>query len=74
MLEARAPLYQEVATVEIDTVKRSANQVAAAVLTALDLDAAASPAPASSPGDPDDEITPSDDAPLPDPVFGRPGS
>ncbi|WP_063739724.1 shikimate kinase [Pseudonocardia halophobica] len=74
LLEARAPLYQEVATVEIDTVKRSANQVAAAVLTALDLDAAASPAPAPSPGDPDDAITPSDDAPLPDPVFGRPGS
>jgi shikimate kinase len=73
LLEARAPLYESVATVEIDTVKRSANQVAAAVLAALGLDIDAAPAPDPDPGDPD-EITPSDDAPLPDPVFGRPGS
>ncbi|GAA4685425.1 shikimate kinase [Pseudonocardia yuanmonensis] len=72
LLEARAPLYEAVATVQIDTVKRSANQVAAAVLAALGLDADAAPEP--RPGDPDDEITPADDAPLPDPVFGRPGS
>jgi shikimate kinase len=74
LLEARAPLYEAVATVKIDTVKRSANQVAAAVLAALGLDADASPAPDPRPGDPDDAITPSDEAPLPDPVFGRPGS
>ncbi|MCE3553373.1 shikimate kinase [Pseudonocardia sp. RS11V-5] len=74
LLEARAPLYESVATVQIDTVKRSANQVAAAVLAALGLDADAAPAPEPRPGDPDDEITPSDDAALPDPVFGRPGS
>ncbi|MFR9801385.1 shikimate kinase [Pseudonocardia sp. RS010] len=74
LLEARAPLYESVATVEIDTVKRSANQVASAVLTALGLEGEAAPAAEPRPGDPDDEITPSADAPLPDPVFGRPGS
>ncbi|WP_312858191.1 shikimate kinase [Pseudonocardia pini] len=75
LLEARAPLYAEVATIEVDTVKRSANQVAAAVLTGLDL------APAAGQGaepeelelaDPNDAVTASDAAPLPDPVFGRP--
>jgi shikimate kinase len=35
LLDARAPLYREVATVEVDTVRRSANQVARAVLEAL---------------------------------------
>ena len=35
LLEARAPLYREVATVEVDTVRRSANQVARAVLEAI---------------------------------------
>jgi shikimate kinase len=33
LLDARAPLYREVATVEVDTSRRSANQVARAVLT-----------------------------------------
>jgi shikimate kinase len=32
LLDARAPLYREVATVEVDTSQRSANQVARAVL------------------------------------------
>jgi shikimate kinase len=35
LLDARAPLYREVATVEIDTSRRSANQVARAVLEAV---------------------------------------
>lgn len=35
LLEARAPLYREVATVEVDTVRRSTGQVARAVLEAL---------------------------------------
>ena len=34
LLDARAPLYREVATVEVDTSRRSANQVARAVLIA----------------------------------------
>ena len=34
LLDARAPLYREVATVEVDTSRRSANQVARAVLVA----------------------------------------
>jgi shikimate kinase len=33
LLDARAPLYREVATVEVDTSRRSANQVARAVLS-----------------------------------------
>lgn len=41
LLEARTPLYREVATVEVDTVRRSARQVARAVLEALGLPAAA---------------------------------
>jgi shikimate kinase len=35
LLDARAPLYREVATVEVDTSRRSANQVARAVLLEL---------------------------------------
>lgn len=35
LLDARAPLYREVATVQVDTARRSANQVARAVLEAL---------------------------------------
>lgn len=35
LLEARTPLYREVATIEVDTVKRNTNQVARAVLAAL---------------------------------------
>jgi len=72
LLEARAPLYAEVATIEVDTTKRSANQVATAVLAGLEL-APAQPEPTGAPG-PDDVLTPSDAAPLPDPLFGRPSS
>jgi shikimate kinase len=35
LLDARAPLYREVATVEVDTARRSTNQVARMVLAAL---------------------------------------
>ena len=45
LLDARAPLYREVATVEVDTSRRSANQVARAVLVAV-------ASHASSPGAP----------------------
>ncbi len=66
LLDARAPLYREVATVEVDTVRRSANQVARAVLEALDL-------PVDEPDPADDEPPPAvEGAPLPDPTFGAP--
>ena len=39
LLEARAPLYREVATVEVDTGRGNANQVARMVLAALGLSA-----------------------------------
>jgi shikimate kinase len=45
LLEARAPLYREVATVEVDTARRSTNQVARAVLEAIGETAAASEDP-----------------------------
>ncbi|MGQ0572674.1 MAG: shikimate kinase [Pseudonocardia sp.] len=35
LLEARTPLYREVATIEVDTVRRNTSQVARAVLEAL---------------------------------------
>ncbi|GAA1833241.1 shikimate kinase [Pseudonocardia ailaonensis] len=70
LLEARAPLYAEVATVEVDTVKRSANQVATTVLAELGL----RPHDQAPPPDPKDDVVESaeDAASLPDPVFGRP--
>ncbi|WP_214365957.1 shikimate kinase [Pseudonocardia sp. H11422] len=68
LLDARAPLYHEVATVEVDTVRRSANQVATAVLAALG--EAVEPADPSE-DDPLDRPTPHDAVPLPDP-FTRP--
>jgi shikimate kinase len=71
LLDARAPLYSEVATLEVDTAKRSANQVAAAILAGLGLDAVEQPPTTGTP-DPNDEITPSDAAALPDPTLGRP--
>lgn len=67
LLDARAPLYREVATVEVDTGRRSANQVARAVLEALgELPASAPPDPVD-PDDPLDRATPHDSAVLPDP-------
>lgn len=45
LLDARTPLYREVATKEIDTVRRNTSQVAWAVLEALGV----APAPAAAP-------------------------
>lgn len=56
LLDARAPLYREVATIEVDTVRRNTNQVARDVLAALDA-GPASPDPAER--DEADEATPS---------------
>lgn len=68
LLDARAPLYREVATVEVDTAKRSANQVARAVLVALgELPADAAEEP-DDPADPLDRSTLHDGTPLPDPA------
>ena len=50
LLEARAPLYREVATVEVDTSRRSANQVARAVLEA------SAHWPPGDPADPVDDV------------------
>jgi shikimate kinase len=68
LLDARAPLYREVATVVIDTNRRSANQVVRAVLEAIGESSAA----AADPADPFDEPRPRDDALLPSPTFGAP--
>ena len=76
LLDARAPLYREVATVEVDTNRRTTGQVVRAVLAALDLPGGADP-----PDSGDDEgagtegaAPPPPGAPLPDPTFGpRPG-
>jgi shikimate kinase len=72
LLEARAPLYREVASVEVDTDRRSANQVVRAVLEAIGLQVASPP---PHPADPLDRPTPRDPrrtASLPDPTVGRP--
>lgn len=61
LLDARMPLYREVATVEVDTVRRSANQVARAVLVAL------GELPPDSPEDPVDPTDPLD-VPTPAPA------
>jgi shikimate kinase len=67
LLDARAPLYREVATVVIDTNRRSAGQVARAVLEAIGESVAA-----ADPADPFDQPRPRDDALLPSPTFGAP--
>lgn len=75
LLADRAPLYAEVATVQVTTARRSPNQVVAAVLSALGLpgggDAAAATPDAD---DPHDRPTPRADAPLPTPGFGDPAA
>jgi shikimate kinase len=71
LLEARAPLYREVATVEVDTARRSANQVARAVMEALGEVSPSTPVDAVDPVDPLDQPTPHVGAPLPDPSFRR---
>jgi shikimate kinase len=71
LLEARAPLYREVATVEVDTSRRSSGQVARSVLEAL-----GEVAVADDPDAPDDAPAPADGenaVPLPDPSMSRPG-
>ncbi|HVL83411.1 MAG TPA: shikimate kinase [Pseudonocardia sp.] len=71
LLDARAPLYREVATVEVDTVRRSPNQVARAVLAALRL-AAVELDPVTDDESPDPAGEPAPHAhPLPDPTIGR---
>ncbi|HXV93566.1 MAG TPA: shikimate kinase [Pseudonocardia sp.] len=49
LLDARAPLYREVATVEIDTVGASAREVTRAVLTAFGLEPVVPEQPEDSP-------------------------
>jgi shikimate kinase len=70
LLDARAPLYGEVATVQVDTSRRSANQVARAVLDALGERPVLSSADPPDPDDPLERPTPRDDALLPDPTIG----
>lgn len=70
LLDARLPLYREVATVEVDTVRRSANQVARAVLEALGEVTADAPPDPVDPRDPLDHATPDDRPLLPDPSVG----
>ncbi|MCX6467624.1 MAG: shikimate kinase [Pseudonocardiales bacterium] len=71
LLDARAPLYREVATAEVDTVRRNAGQVARAVLAALGM----APVDAVD-AVVEEEETPAEPAvegaPLPDPTFGAP--
>jgi shikimate kinase len=79
LLDARAPLYREVATVEVDTSRRSANQVARAVLVAAAevhpeavppsvLQAALEPTPPQGTPAVDPDRTPSQGAPAVDPL------
>jgi shikimate kinase len=70
LLDARAPLYREVATCEIDTSRRSANQVVRAVLEAIG-EASADSAGLLDEPTPHDEPT-HDEPLLPSPTFGPP--
>jgi shikimate kinase len=70
LLDARAPLYREVATVEIDTSRRNPHQVARAVLEALGEQPPDEQA--DEPDDPTDQQIPPDEPLLPDPTFGPP--
>lgn len=72
LLDARAPIYREVATVQVDTSRRSPNQVVAAVLAALGQGPADVPPASPDAPDPHDRPTARDDAPLPDPGLGAP--
>jgi shikimate kinase len=74
LLEARAPLYREVATFEVDTVRRSANQVARAVLEVIGAVAEGAPSDPVDPTNPLDRLTRPDPrhlARLPHPTVGR---
>jgi shikimate kinase len=68
LLDARAPLYREVATVQVVTDRRSANQVARAVLEALGVVPASAPEDPIDPDDPLDRPTPRGGSSLPDPT------
>lgn len=72
LLDARTPLYREVATVEIDTIRRSANQVARAVLEAIGAVPPGTPPDPVDPDDPLDTPTPTSGALLPSPTLGGP--
>jgi shikimate kinase len=72
LLDARAPLYREVATVVIDTNRRSANQVARAVLEAIGEKSVDTCTGLADPIGPFDEPTPRDEPLLPSPTFGAP--
>lgn len=74
LLDARAPLYREVATIEIDTAGRSPNQVVRAVLEAIGVVSANTPPDPVDPADPFDVATPNDLPLLPDPTAGLLGS
>jgi shikimate kinase len=70
LLDARAPLYREVATVVVDTGRRSANQVARAVLEAIGELPTGTPPDPVDPADPLDVPTPHGaTAPLPNPTI-----
>jgi shikimate kinase len=74
LLDARAPLYREVATVEVDTARRSPNQVVRAVLEAIGVVSPDDPADPVDPTDPFDVATPDNMQLLPDPTIGLLGS
>ncbi len=67
LLDARAPLYREVATVEIDTSRRSPTQVARAVLEAL-----GERLPTAAADEPPDDPAAGEEPLLPNPTFGPP--
>lgn len=71
LLDSRAPIYREVATVEVDTSRRSVNQVARAVLEALGAMPPGATDDAVDPDDPLDRPTPDDRPLLPAPTLGR---
>ncbi|GAA1400261.1 hypothetical protein GCM10009613_56950 [Pseudonocardia kongjuensis] len=74
LLADRAPLYAEVATVQVSTVRRSPNQVVAAVLGGLGLPGGEAADAAPDAEDPHDRPTPRADSALPAPGFGAPGT
>ncbi|MFP5068346.1 shikimate kinase [Pseudonocardia nantongensis] len=72
LLADRAPLYAEVASVQVTTARRSPNQVVAQVLAALGLGPDEVPDAAADADDPHDRPTTRSDAALPAPGFGAP--
>lgn len=72
LLAERAPLYAEVATVQVPTARRSPNQVVSAVLSAFALPGAGAADADAAAEDPHDRPTPRQDSALPTPGFGAP--